>query len=294
MEPVDVEMAVERRRLWLADHLDAAARRLHVTRRDERVVNTYDMRSAGGVVYDSDSTAWLRIVVEDADYQPASRWEGNVEANAIQGVPKPTVLRWIDWHATNENGQDRRLRAEIMTLAPGQSITPDDGLLTHDPELSDRWWADLNAALRSLATHTPAPGDVVDILGYTAHLTRELLGREFDPTPIDIVWSTAHADLHWVNLTGPELCILDWESWRAAPAGYDAATLYCNSLLHRPTADRIWQTFADLLDSPSGHVSLLAAALRCLTLADEGGVYEMLDARLRALCADALDSLMIT
>ena len=290
MEPVDVEVAVDRRRAWLADHLDAAARRLHVTRSDERVVNTYDMRSAGTVVHDGDSTAWLRIVVEDTDYQPASRWEGNVEANAIQGVPKPTVLRWIDWHATNENGHDRRLRAELMTLAPGQPITP-DGLLTDDPELPDQWWSDLNVALRTLATHTPAPGDVVDILDYTAHLTRELLGLDFDPSSIAITWSTAHADLHWANLTGPELCILDWESWRTAPAGYDAATLYCNSLLHPPTAQRVRDTFADLLDNPTGRVSLLAAALRCLTLADEGGVYQGFDAQLRELCDVLLDRL---
>ena len=40
MEPVDVEVAVERRRLWLADHLDVAARRLNVTHQNERVVNT--------------------------------------------------------------------------------------------------------------------------------------------------------------------------------------------------------------------------------------------------------------
>ena len=51
-----------------------------------------------------------------------------------------------------------------------------------------------------------------------------------------VTWTTAHNDLHWGNVTGPELCILDWESWGRAPAGYDASTLLCTSLRHPPTA----------------------------------------------------------
>ena len=43
-------------------------------------------------------------------------------------------------------------------------------------------------------------------------------------------WATAHADMHWCNVTAPVCCILDWEAWGLAPRGFDAATLYCASL----------------------------------------------------------------
>ncbi|MGH3550400.1 MAG: phosphotransferase [Pseudonocardiaceae bacterium] len=61
--------------------------------------------------------------------------------------------------------------------------------------------------------------------GVQEHFDVELPSEMF----ADLEWTTAHADLHWGNLRGPQLCILDWESWRPAPAGYDMATLYWNS-----------------------------------------------------------------
>lgn len=75
---------------------------------------------------------------------------------------------------------------------------------------------------------------------YTINGVREYFGVTLtEHTFAGVRWATAHADLHWGNLRGPTLHILDWESWRSAPAGYDAATLHCNSLLHQPTARRV-------------------------------------------------------
>ncbi|MFI5800717.1 hypothetical protein [Streptomyces sp. NPDC051677] len=50
------------------------------------------------------------------------------------------------------------------------------------------------------------------------------------PVPAVSCWTTAHADVHWANLTSP-LRLLDWEAWGRAPEGFDAATLYAYSLL---------------------------------------------------------------
>jgi hypothetical protein len=49
-------------------------------------------------------------------------------------------------------------------------------------------------------------------------------------------WGTAHGDLHWANLTGPQLTLLDRERWGRAPLGYDAAHLYISSLTEPSTA----------------------------------------------------------
>ena len=56
----------------------------------------------------------------------------------------------------------------------------------------------------------------------------------------------------WANLTAPALYLLDWEGWGSAPADYDAATLYCCSPLAPNAARRVYETFADILDTPDG------------------------------------------
>jgi hypothetical protein len=78
------------------------------------------------------------------------------------------------------------------------------------------------------------------------------------------VWTTAHADLHWANLTCPDLYLLDWEGWGRAPAGLDAATLYCHSLLAPETAQQVYHRFADMLTTPDGRLAQLYAAARLL------------------------------
>lgn len=121
MDTEDVAKAVEERRVWLLSQIEAAAPRFGVELVGE-VMNTFDMRSAGALARRGDRDVWLRVVVEDRDYEPACRWNGNVEANAIRGVPKPRVLRWSDWTNTDGYLHGRRLRGEVMTLAPGSTV----------------------------------------------------------------------------------------------------------------------------------------------------------------------------
>jgi hypothetical protein len=64
---------------------------------------------------------------------------------------------------------------------------------------------------------------------------------------------------------GPRLAILDWEYWGRAPAGLDAATLYCHSLIVPSVAERVRATFADILDSPPGRLAQLAVVDHLLT-----------------------------
>lgn len=285
MDATDVEKAVEERRIWLWGQLDAAATRFGVELAGD-VVNTYDMRSAGAVARDGDRDVWLRVVVEDPDYQPACRWNGNVEANAIRGVPKPTVLRWSDRTNTDRYLNGRRLRGEVMTLAPGSTIASDSVLLG-DPRLPESWWHELDAALVALAAHPLDMNHELGAVRYTidgvrAHFDVELPGETF----AGLEWTTAHADLHWGNLRGPELCILDWESWRPAPAGYDAATLYCTSLLHRPTADRL--RALPVFTTRTGQVALLFAIVRYLWVVGEGSDIDQLDRPLRVAADQTL------
>ncbi|WP_253831291.1 hypothetical protein [Actinokineospora globicatena] len=288
MTDEEVELAVEERRLWLAGQLQAAARLVGVEPSNGDVVNTYDMRSAGTVARDGDTDVWLRVVLEDPDYLPACRWDGNVEANAIRGVPKPHVLRWQDWQNRDDYLNGRRLRAEVMTLASGSTIAA-DGVLFAEPVLPDQWWSDLRTGLMALAAHPAPQGDPVDSIGFAVRGVEREFDHRLDLDQFDdLTWTTAHADLHWGNLTGPDLTFLDWESWRRAPAGYDAATLYCNSLLVPAIADRVHDTFADVLDTSTGQFALLSVAVRYLANYGSGSDVDALQTSLREIGEAAL------
>lgn len=291
MTDEEIEQAVEERRLWLLDQLTAAAERVDVVLLGGDVVNTYDMRSAGTVARDGDLEVWLRVVMEDPDYQPACRWDGNAAANAISGVPKPDVLRWVDWENRTPYRTGCRLRAEVMTLVRDGAIAP-DGVLMRDPGLPERWWSELRQALDALAAHPAPDDDLVDTVGFLVRGVEREFGVQLDPALFeDMAWTTAHADLHWGNITGPDLWLLDWETWRRVPAGYDAATLYCNSLLVPEIAARIRDMFADVLDTASGKLALLSAVVRYLANVGEGSDADALEPALRGIGKSTLDAL---
>jgi hypothetical protein len=285
----EIERAVEQRRRWLDTQLAISAAEFDLTVTGA-VVNTFDLRSAGAAAIDASGTAvWLRVVVEDPSYQPACRWDGNVEANAIHHVPKPAVVRWADRAVEAEHLPGHRLRTEIMDLVPAAAIS-EDALLREDPQLPDQWWTDLDRALHALADHPAPPVDEIDTLGYLARGVKGLFDVELDVHHLEstIEWTTAHADLHWGNITGPQLYLLDWESWRRAPAGYDVATLYCNSLLVPEVAACVRERIGSVLEQPSGAVALLLAARRYLVLADDDAPYAPLLKPLRQLGEEQL------
>ncbi|USX49234.1 hypothetical protein [Lentzea sp. HUAS12] len=288
MDALEIERAVERRRVWLDRQLDVAATALDVSVVGEPV-NTFDMRSAGAVARVESSDVWLRVVVEDADYEPVCRWDGNVSANSIRGVAKPAVLRWHDWQHDDEYLRGRRLRGEVMTLALGTTVAP-GGVLHDDPRLPDTWWQDLRRSLEALAAH---PTEWHHELGAVASTIRSV-EHHFGITLAedvfaDVSWTTAHADLHWANLRRPQMCILDWESWRPMFAGYDLATLYCNSLRDPVTARRI----RDMpeLHTRSGRLALLSAICRYLWIVGEGSDWDLLEPHLRTEAEPILSSM---
>jgi len=291
MDALEIERAVERRRVWLHKQLGVAATALDVSVAGEPV-NTFDMRSAGAVARDEGGDVWLRVVVEDADYEPVCRWDGNVAANSIRGVAKPTVLRWHDWQHNDEYLQGRRLRGEVMTLAPGTTVAP-GGVLRDDPQLPDTWWEDLRRSLAALAAYPMEWHNELGAVPSTIRSVEHHFGITLSEDVFaEVSWTTAHADLHWGNLRQPQMCILDWESWRPMFAGYDLATLYCNSLLDSATARRI----RDMpeLHTRSGSLALLSAICRYLWIVGEGSEWDLLEPHLRSEAEPILSSVSKT
>lgn len=257
----DIDQANARFRGWMRALLTQAADYFSLTLIGDPTFGWHD-RSIGSHARGVDGERWLRVVTSHSMWANGEFWTGNLDASTIHDVPKPRVLQVHEW-----TEEPRNIRAELMTLVPGRTCS-DTQELRDELDLPDKWWTSLRHALDLLATHP------TERVGATQEgISRRLLaffGDTIDPTVM--TWSTAHGDLQWANLTAPDLYLLDWEGWGIAPAGYDAATLYCYSLLAPNTARRVYETFADILGTPDGAHAQLHVIGRLL-LRVNGGDY---------------------
>ena len=222
---------------------------------------------------------WLRVVSEEPQWAQGDGWSGNADANEITGVAKPQVLGVFEWSERSWRNQ----RAELMTLVPGVACSPTD-VLHEDPELPKSWFTDLWRTFTAVAT-TPTDRTNADQTRVTERI-RARFGTDVDTTVTH--WVTVHGDLHWSNLMRPRLAVLDWELWGRGPAGTDAATLLCYSMLVPEVAEIVRELFADVLDTTTGRVAQLYVIARLLRRID-GGDYPELAAPLTAHAKTLLD-----
>ncbi len=244
-------------RRWMRGHLTRAAAHFGLTVTGEPVFG-WQLRSINAPAQGRDGFYWLRVLSEQsrhiAQEDVADFWTGNVDANAITGVPKPSVLDLLEW---DEPAHQRRVRAEVMTWLPGHPCSPTP-LLRVPLHLPDRWWAALRRSVDTIrATSTTR-------FASTARLANHQVGgRVRQVFGIDVPvreWETVHGDLHWNNLLRDPFAVIDWEMWGCGPAGTDAASLYCHSLLIPATARKVREVFADVLDTPTGRVAQVRVA----------------------------------
>ncbi|MGQ0841747.1 phosphotransferase [Actinokineospora sp.] len=243
---------------WMRDNLDRAARHFDL-RISGQPVFGWRLRSISARAVGNHGPRWLRVVSQEPQWAQGDSWTGTLDADQIADVSKPRVLDVHEW----DDG--RRQRAEVMTLMAGQVCSPTDDLRS-PPALSDQWWSDLARNLDTLArTSTDRINSDQDAV--TARI-RERFGSAVDTTVEE--WETVHGDLHWSNLVHPHFGLLDWELWGRGPAGTDAATLFCYSLLVPAAADKVRSVFADALDSPTGRIAQLTVIARLLRRIGDG------------------------
>jgi hypothetical protein len=210
-----------------------------------------EMRKRRSVGFRSDRDTWVRI-----EQQPMShfieRGNNGLERSVIlRGVAKPEWYQSVSWI---DRADDRMWRADETELIISRHVIP-WGFLREAPVLPAEWWQDFNSSLDALSEHTTAR------LAIRQGRITEAIKAAFPGvnTTID-EWATAHGDFYWQNLTAPEFCILDWENWGTAPRGWDAASLWHNSLLVPSLADRVYRERQADLDCHSG---LLCRLMRC-------------------------------
>lgn len=262
-----IDDATARQRAWLADQWRIAAEQVGGTVVGRHVFGWHD-RTIGARIDVPDGPRWLRVAAEHQRWSGGDSWTGNSDASstAFAHVPKPTVVNMLEWSVG-----EQRVRAELMTYVPDAAIAY-DMVLRGPVELAPAWWAALRDGLNAVATVRDTKRVVVgdDVLRY-----RVLAAFAVDLALNRLDWSCAHGDLHWGNVTAPTLWMLDWEHWGWAPRGYDAAVLYCASILVPGLASEVHQRFADLLDTYSGRVAQLAAILKFLRRVEDGDQVEL-------------------
>lgn len=93
--------------------------------------------------------------------------------------------------------------------------------------------------------------------GHLTRRVREIYGPDIDTRIPDEDWVCAHGDLGYANLTGPELMLLDWESWGRAPRGWDAACMWSASLGVPKMAEQVRVRFDAVLSTRAGRLCRL-------------------------------------
>ncbi|MEB3371290.1 aminoglycoside phosphotransferase [Saccharopolyspora mangrovi] len=256
MSPSAAEVAEADRRFteWMRANLTRAAAHFAVEIEGEPAFG-WRLRSIGAPARNADGAPrWLRVVSEFPEWASGEFWTGNAEANMLPAsIPRPRVLGTTEW------ADGRHQRAELATRLPGRPCSTDDAPV-QPLRLDPAWWAALRYTLATLAA-TPTRRTHAD----QERVTRRIRGAFGDQLDTHVErWETVHSDLHWNNLMQPEFGLLDWEGWGRGPAGIDAATLLCCSLLNPDTYRDVRSAFADILDSPTGRVAQLYATARLL------------------------------
>ncbi|WP_313895779.1 hypothetical protein [Streptomyces sp. KO7888] len=193
-------------------------------------------------------------------------WTGPEDAERLvpRQVPRPGLRLVRQWA---EGGY--AYKAELYDHAVGETVSPTPAPVTAEPPLTATWWSDLRTALGHVSTVDTDRTAVRQ--AYLGRAMPKYLAFLGGPVPtVPRAWSTAHGDLHWANLTGPELGILDWEGWGTAPAGYDAALLHAYSIGMPKAAERVRQELSPILDSEDGRFAELAVITELLQSAERG------------------------
>ena len=227
---------------------------------------------------------WVRCQWRPLDKINDISWIGVKSAPVLADVAMPQLFRSLEWR---DNQRQTMWRADEMQLIASKTVSS-NGSVTIAPELSDRWWSTLTRSLENLGRHTTERVSMTQ-----EHLTRRLTEAFPSVTLNSTVteWTTAHADLHWGNLTAPECYLLDWENWGRAPRGYDAATLWGFSLGVPRLAERVAQEFRVDLETRPGRLSQLLFCANVLRQFAKRGVIMPFTQSVRAAAPILLDQL---
>lgn len=208
----------------------------------------------------TDRGTWVRIERRGLDRIGVQGGDGTASAEALLGIAKPAWLAGVAWRDETEPVM---WRADETELLPGPPVG--SAVVAEDPQLSEEWWAAMNASLDALASQHTNRFATPDTETLTQELVTGTIHSVFPGVDTAVVeWRPAHADFNWANVTGPVFCVFDWEDWGMAPCGLDAANLWGASLAVPALADRVRSERRADLESRDGKLMTLFVAAKIL------------------------------
>lgn len=212
--------------------------------------------------FSTDRDTWVRVARRQRWRINGPAWTGAEAASVLRGVTKPDWFQCTSW---TDDARSVVWRADEMELISSPVIEKISGLAA-ETELPDSWWAGLKVSLTALGEHK------TDRVGMRQEHLSMRINQVFDDqadTTVD-EWVTAHADLHWGNLT-VDCHLLDWEDWGMAPRGLDAAYLWGSSLPYPALAARVQREFAADMQTRSGKLAQLLQCANIIRIAAKRG-----------------------
>ncbi|WP_406740195.1 hypothetical protein [Streptomyces atratus] len=247
--------SVDLRKEPVEAELDRVERSLGVCLEHETVVRK--RRSVGAR---TDRGTWVRIERRGLDRIGVQGGDGTASAEALRGIAKPAWFAGVAWR---DEAEPVMWRADETELLPGTPVG--SAVVAEDPQLSEEWWAAMNASLDALAAQHTNRIATPDTETLTQELVAGTIHSVFPGVDTVVVEQRpAHADFNWANMTGPVFCAFDWEDWGMAPRGLDAANLWGASLAVPALADRVRSERRDDLDTRDGRLMTLFVAAKIL------------------------------
>ena len=227
----------------------------------------------------SGSIFWAKMFSAPCEKAMGREWEGEKTA-AHWPVPwKPKL------HQVYEFGEDIRTQLIITDKLSGAIIGESQHKISPHGAVSDEFLIELREALRWLR------GVSTDRVNTRFDLVRrrvsERWGINLDYS--DCVWETIHGDLHWKNIAGPRLEIIDWEGWGIGLQHQDLAFLIALSGLDQILASRIRRVFRGSVVARSLTLAELFVTAELLRVSENYGDHPDLVPALTALGIRARD-----
>ena len=246
------------RRVEVDDVMDRVQKSLQL-----RLLPEGAVRKRRSIGFATDRGTRVRVECRGLERLDAQGW-GIEAAEVLRDVAKPEWYAGVAWF---DPARRVMWRADETSYVEEQPV----GKAAAAADLPDAWWTALDGSLDAMACHRVTRLATPDCEPITqervSSMIEKVLPHRVDSTIEE--WTTAHADLNWANLTGPNLYILDFEDWGLAPRGLDAANLWRSSLTVPEVADRVYRHRRADLESRTGQVMMLFYCAEIMSWADE-------------------------
>lgn len=204
---------------------------------------------------------WAKMFSAPKDKAIGREWEGEKLASHWPVPWKPKLYHVYEF------GEDVRTQLIITDKVSGAIIGEDQHRITPNAAVSDEFLIELREALRWLR------GVSTDRVNTRFDLVRRRVSERWaiNLDYADCVCETIHGDLHWKNIAGPRLEIIDWEGWGIGLQHQDLAFLIAFSSLDQILTSRIRSVFGGSVVARSLTLAVLFVTGELLRMSENYG-----------------------